>query len=433
MKWRDILLEYRRDKTEQMFGNKIVNHLMTGPDRQLIQVVADNIRSDNAQIDQNAINTELLSRFFTTYAEPADPTRGKIYVPWIAREYGNGNIRRLEDLGTRINPALAKFEMYKRKKDFPPEGKDLMRLNASQFENIIANYEPQEEVTDRGQAQEVFKDQTVRVIVPNDVTAACYYGQGTKWCTAASGHNMFDHYNRQGKMYILLPQQPKYDGEKYQLHFNSSQFMDETDTPVNLVELMTTRFPNLKEFFLQHEPELKETLAFADPATITTIMSSLSEIIDEAVWDELTDWEHNDDSWYDYRVEKAEELGYVDEDGEVDWDAVAEDEELNDYTEYNYEAEQYYKKADKIGKFTLSQILSSEGYEMWQSDHYEESATIRHIPDIIALELKDNNINSPSEYLKHAVGVKNENGEYRAYVDHNAWKNHVEYRKRGRR
>ena len=50
--------------------------------------------------------------------------------------------------------------------------------------------------------------------------AACYYGQGTRWCTAATrGKNYFSEYHNESPLLIILPKEPQYPGEKYQLHF----------------------------------------------------------------------------------------------------------------------------------------------------------------------------------------------------------------------
>lgn len=79
-------------------------------------------------------------------------------------------------------------------------------------------------------AEKVFENGEWLVIVPHTKEASCYYGKGTQWCTAAEqSHNMFDHYNNQGNLYINIR---KSDGEKFQFHFESGSFMDATDTPI---------------------------------------------------------------------------------------------------------------------------------------------------------------------------------------------------------
>ena len=66
------------------------------------------------------------------------------------------------------------------------------------------------------------------IIVPHTEEASCYYGKGTQWCTAANnGNNMFEYYNDNGNLYININ---KLTHEKYQFHFETDSFMDETDS-----------------------------------------------------------------------------------------------------------------------------------------------------------------------------------------------------------
>ncbi len=75
-------------------------------------------------------------------------------------------------------------------------------------------------------------------------------GRNTEWCTAAdsdNGRNMFNRYNMEDKLYILLN---KYEPSmKLQLHFVKMEFMDEFDRRINLIALMD-RNPDIKEYFM---------------------------------------------------------------------------------------------------------------------------------------------------------------------------------------
>ena len=140
----------------------------------------------------------------------------------------------------------------------------------------LAYKPPVDQDAQRGDAKEVFNDDSVRIIVPQDKQAACYYGQGTRWCTAATGsQNYFDRYHRDGPLYILLPKKPTYDGEKYQLHFGTDQFMDEQDDPINLVEILTKRFPGTLEFFKKLEPRLSNLIIFAPDEVLQPVIEKI--------------------------------------------------------------------------------------------------------------------------------------------------------------
>ena len=45
----------------------------------------------------------------------------------------------------------------------------------------------------------------VKIYTPKTKEESCHYGRGTKWCTASTkGQNMFNQYNRQGQLYIIV-------------------------------------------------------------------------------------------------------------------------------------------------------------------------------------------------------------------------------------
>ncbi|MGA1048922.1 MAG: hypothetical protein ACO3UU_13015, partial [Minisyncoccia bacterium] len=202
------------------------------------------------------------------------------------------------------------------------------------------------------------QDGDVRVIVPLDEKAACYYGQGTRWCTAATkGENYFERYNSEGPLYIIIPKKPKYPGEKYQLHVNSEQFMDEKDDTVGISKLL--QYPGFLKFLKLQEPRISNLLQFANPKVIAGINKVAAEQILEWTLDDLNDWESSDQGWQDYRVEVATEKGYVDEEGTIDWDRVHEDSELNDYFKYNDEAKEIYNNALEMGKWTPAQMIKN--------------------------------------------------------------------------
>lgn len=274
-----ILREYKRDITARQYGAKVLAAWKKSAESLYFRSTVANILgieddySDYEQFSDQQILDALMAKF-----EAADPTPNNIYTPWIARQYGESNIRRVEDLDSRIKPLLAQYHQYKGKSWFPPHAKDIMRVNVHQLSSIMVNLNiPQEQQTDRGRFEEVYKDSEVRVIVPLNKTAACYYGQGTRWCTASTrGTNYFDQYNEQGPLYIILPQNPRHGGEKFQLHFESGQFMEENDHPINLGELLEDRFPQLGRLF---EKELENLLEYAPDSFLRELYDAGVELL----------------------------------------------------------------------------------------------------------------------------------------------------------
>jgi hypothetical protein len=342
MRAREFLIEYNRNTMVRMMGKQLLKSFAQGNDIRLAN-------QPQFRTPENTYDTNKMVDFVLATLEQADPTPTKVYTPWLAREYVKQNIKRLEDASAHATPALSLYDTYKRSGAFPAEYKDIMRISYNQLLNFIRSYDaPPTELKDKGRSTQVYSDSEVRVIVPEDQTAACYYGQGTRWCTAATrGTNYFNQYSRQGKLYILLPTNPRDEGEKYQLHFESDQFMDKEDDPVDIGWMLRTRFPSLLPFFLKNEPELKTFVVFSDNAILEKVGKQIHDLAMERVNEIVMDWETDDESFRDWQTEQAIDKGYVDEEGNIDWDLVYEDDSINNYSDYNYEVKDFYKQMDR--------------------------------------------------------------------------------------
>jgi hypothetical protein len=83
----------------------------------------------------------------------------------------------------------------------------------------------------------VFETNKLIIYKPTSEAGSKYYGRNTKWCTASDNNNMFDYYNDKGPLYII--QSKKNDLDKYQVHFESKQFMNVYDHPVGFEYLIS--------------------------------------------------------------------------------------------------------------------------------------------------------------------------------------------------
>ena len=336
----EFLVEYDRNKTTQTLGRQLASAFMTGGDKRQYEFYNTTYQHPDGTPDMPVILAQVMSGL-----EEADPTKNKIYTPWLAREYAKQNIKRLEDAHV-LGPMLAEYDKYKKRNDFPVDAKDIMRLNYAQFYTIMGNYEPPpEQIKDKGQAVEVYRDSNVRIVIPENEQAACYYGQGTKWCTAATrGTNYFSRYSsKERPLYILLPTKPSYDGEKYQLHFGSDQFMNEEDDPINLYELLTERFPDLYKYFITKEPEVKELVPFTSDDLLESISLQIRDLAMNHVWEKINDWEVDDSSFRDWQFETAMEMGLINNetDDQDVWEIIHSNDKLNDYLKYNDDARRF--------------------------------------------------------------------------------------------
>lgn len=233
------VLEYRKDVTIRQYGAKMLE-----------QIKKDTfVRSPEfrymAGLDRIATPEQTLDALFKLFESDIDPTPDHQYVPWIARVYAAGDL--YEDLFL-TGDNLEDYHYLKQHNLLKPEHRDIMRFKSrTDLRDVVDQYDneiemrsaaPDKAAAARGSAEVLLDTPALRVIQLNDETAARYYGQGTRWCTAADKRNMFDHYNDYGPLWVVLPKKPHHAGEKYQLHVQTSSYMDEKDSPVDLDDVV---------------------------------------------------------------------------------------------------------------------------------------------------------------------------------------------------
>jgi len=243
MRAREFLLEYNRQKTEQNYGDKIVMIARRDPTiPQQVRKQADNLQLIDIVISQ---------------LEKADPTKNKEYTQGLAKIYANGGLK-MEDASSTLADYLTKFHKLKVKRMIPPPYNDFLRYaKVSDMMDVVDQLpdpDQDKKEVDKGTAVEYYNDEQIRVIVPKDEAAACYYGQGTRWCTAVKTNNMFDGYNRSGPLYIVIPKHPRHPGEKYQIHFEDGQCMNEEDDSENLADIADW-YPSIRKAFAKQGKE----------------------------------------------------------------------------------------------------------------------------------------------------------------------------------
>lgn len=341
MRYSQFLTEYDRARALQALGPNFFLAALRDKIRlwhvPLNRLEAD-LRSRNSQsvgwFDDPAAQQELVDTYMEQL-EAADPTLNKKYTQWLARQFMTSPMLKLEDLTSTLADYLAKFDKLNRKRQIESPFNDINRYkNVHVFMDKMDEYEDPVDDTVRGKARTVFDGATVKVVVPEDEAAACTYGRQTRWCTAATrGTNYFDHYNRQGPLYILIPKSPEHEGEKYQLHFPSSQFMNEDDDEVSIKYILKERFPELLDFFMSVEKDtVSDYLIFTPDSVLEPIAEKINTLLMEYLNDMSSDWEVNDDYYYTWLRDE----GYIDpETDEVSDDAPS-------YFDYDDEARSTY-------------------------------------------------------------------------------------------
>lgn len=351
MRYNQILTEYDRARALQALGPNFFLAALRDKIRlwhvPLNRLEAD-LRSRNSAavgwFDDPAAQQELVDTYMEQL-EAADPTLNKKYTQWLARQFMTSPMLKLEDLTSTLADYLAKFDKLNRKRQIESPFNDINRYkNVHAFMDKMDEYEDPVDDTVRGKARTVFDGATVKVIVPEDEAAACTYGRQTRWCTAATrGTNYFDHYNRQGPLYILIPKSPEHEGEKYQLHFPSSQFMNEDDDEVSIKYILKERFPELLDFFMSVEKDtISEYLIFTPDSVLEPIAEKIGTLLMDYLNDMSSDWQVDDDYYYAWLRDE----GYIDpETDEVSDDAPS-------YFDYDDEARSTYETME--GAIVLS-------------------------------------------------------------------------------
>jgi hypothetical protein len=229
MRFKQILLEYNRDRTLQVWGEKVKNamlHDMASHGDALTHGIPDFVMSKGDKAEIWALN----------YFEKIDPTKKKAFVPALARWYGTRSMRSIEDARKAI-PAILTIQKFKNRL----VGFDPMNVTFDQFLDKADELEGVKSKTEiakdeenafyaSGQAVLFHDDADFKIIRIKSKAAAEYFGKGTRWCTTSENGDMYSHYASQGDLFIIILRE---DHEKWQFHFQTMQFMDSKDNEIS--------------------------------------------------------------------------------------------------------------------------------------------------------------------------------------------------------
>ena len=122
------------------------------------------------------------------------------FLDWVGKNLDNINIE--ENLGKTIQ-GLKKFE--KISSNLPIT--DLYQYKSlGQLLSALSEYEQRlrRKVKPVNGGNVVYDDGRYFIVNPLTLDSSCYYGRGTKWCTAAASNSQFSRYNDDGKLFYIL-------------------------------------------------------------------------------------------------------------------------------------------------------------------------------------------------------------------------------------
>ena len=195
----------------------------------------------------------------------ADPTasqndRGSFagkYGVWIGNMYANGGIKPGD--APELKSALF---TYDKNKTQLPQIKDCKSLSEliGWVKDLSDDFKPvRKQSKAKADLEKVYEDDEWVVYVPHSHAAARRGGEGTHWCTASENDYYYNMYSKQGPLYINIR---KSDGAKFQFHFESDQFMDADDEPIQLNEIGLSE--GLISFYSKIDPMFKFKIKFDD-------------------------------------------------------------------------------------------------------------------------------------------------------------------------
>jgi hypothetical protein len=192
-----------------------------------------------------------------------DPTIEKSRTQWLIKTYIADKHFKMEDLG-RAQAALTVFTRCKHR--LPIEQRELSRFKSlSALEDLVAPFIHMEEQSRlerdlssvTGREKRRLEDQKARdesltlqeqkghptIAVPMTEFASCWWGRGTRWCTASRKENAFLDYNHDAPLIVIVDT----DGAKFQMFVTHDdiQFMDAPDKDVSL-KIMRQRWSSLE-------------------------------------------------------------------------------------------------------------------------------------------------------------------------------------------
>lgn len=210
-------------------------------------------------------NNYVIDHVINKVVDKIDPCQGK-YSDWILNRildehkfttYSYGRFIK-EDGETRLRPLLQIYDRYKDRirkavEEFINSDTLPTEIRANLFKNweninsfpSIGAFESftkifpkifeeglneDEKNKAKKEVEKIYESENWLILIPKTELAARVYGMGTRWCTAAKKNSRFDYYNKMGPLYILIN---KKTDEKFQFHYESDQFMDATDTPID--------------------------------------------------------------------------------------------------------------------------------------------------------------------------------------------------------
>lgn len=204
---------------------------------------------------------------------------------------GGVDNRFFEDLG-KVRESLERFDFLKKTKTLREVDKDINRyqtydqlikkvrpfMAAEEGSNNVDTLDHKELKAIENQVEYERGDKNTKTALEKEARAKLEYqddnwvivwtinkpanvsfGKYSTWCTAGTKYgNMFDHYDKDGKLFVLVKKgygsKRSIDNDplvRLQFHFQSNQYMDALDKPIKIAQFLDEN-PEVKEYFKEY-------------------------------------------------------------------------------------------------------------------------------------------------------------------------------------
>jgi len=251
---------------------------------QMSKLIANGIKRDHT-LDNALADSEDGLRQVADQLITIDPTQGGNYEPVVVKWFGNGEFFVGED-AEGISRLISEYDSLKKRKKLPQDKTDINRLTKSQaseavnaitqankadalatqkdIENKERFKRGESAVVDRGEV--IIDEGNFKVLKPHTKAQArevCKMPQGAVYahknmalpgepaadfCTASTDH--FNTYFNQGPFYdIILNDGDPASMRIFQIHYESDQFVNESDSSITKSEIdLLSKYPGYTKF-----------------------------------------------------------------------------------------------------------------------------------------------------------------------------------------
>jgi len=153
---------------------------------------------------------------------------------WVKTKLDNPDVPISNKEGIEeVIKAVGNFERVKNRLD----QKDIYQYSTLDelFKALVAiDSKQRREVSTREDSEKVYESDRYVVVVPETREASCYYGSGTKWCTAQTDRDYFTNYKKSGELYYIIDKTKPSSDPFYKVALNKKlsgeeDFWDATD------------------------------------------------------------------------------------------------------------------------------------------------------------------------------------------------------------